>query len=150
MTVLRDAFRNEQVIAEVTASRFGVQMPESMARRACKALRSWLRKNPQPTEPQSNSYVLSRIKSFLMDEGAFDLPFKCGVEWETHSTAQLHVFFLSLEENDKHLARLRGEKGKGKVRVARSKVHRTQQKISPIDKVACRISPKELRKPEST
>lgn len=57
------------------------------------------------------------------------------------TTAILHVFFISVEETEEHLARLRGEIPQTTGTVAVSKIGKTTKIIHPIDRTANNVAP---------
>lgn len=68
-----------------------------------------------------------------------------------HTTAVLHVGFIFIIETEEMLSRLRANEETGKAihaQFARSKLASTNEIVRPIDRVASRVSPPELRRPD--
>lgn len=63
----------------------------------------------------------------------------------SHTTAELNVFFINIEETASHIGRLKNEHFSSLDSTARSKVVGFLGQLNPIDTVAARVGPEEFR-----
>lgn len=118
----------------------GVECDEATAAWLCRKFDEWEKKTGECRWKSTTTGYVMWTRNRLTERGAFHVR-DGGTYHDDRVCCDLHVFFLFIDETDEMIANLKNETAKALYQEARSRVFKTAQILTPIDKTAQRVAP---------